>query len=202
MKKITSEYAEQAGLKLCVHMTVDEKTEKRKVHLMVVDKEGVGHLLGDFSAREVVSGKAANTFADVVPALLRECDDETTELQKIKNQLKQVLQTQQAERSGMAMDIKTVHEEVCEFIRKDPRTDFRFIAGDKCKVRTDDLKYILDDVLKSGWTVDEFAKALRLHKMLDTDKGRLQKWVTDSSGTGSQYRAYVFDVVFKQMEVC
>ena len=59
---------------------------------------------------------------------------------------------------------------------------------------------ILEDILDTGWTTKEFVKTLDNYGMLEAGNDRLEKKVTDSSGKGGQYRAYVFSVNFKEVE--
>ena len=200
MTKIKCDLAEQEKMSLCAEVIVCEKTTRKSISLSVVDEEGVIHPLGDFSAREVAKGSAAKSIGEVFPELLFEKSEEETELQRIQNQLNALLQTQTPQNSKTAMSIRPVHEEVCNYVSKHQRVDYQTIHEGKCRVRTECLERILKR-LRVDWTVIEFAKALDKQRMLHFDKGRLQKWVTDSSGTSSQYRAYVFDVVFKRLEV-
>lgn len=197
------EVHEENGLKFCASVEEDGETKAKSLLLMTVE-EGISYTLGNVNARDVAKGKGAERFGDVLPQLLfeKKADGkETTNLQKINERLKEILQdVQNPVNSGRAWDFKKVHQEVCRFVENDPRTDYYTIAEGKCRVRGTDLQPILDE-LGTGWSAHRFAKTLQLHNMLYTDGGRLQKWLTDSSGKGKQYRAYVFDTGFKRLEL-
>lgn len=194
---------EKNGLKLCVSVEEDGETKVKSLSLMTVEK-GISYTLGDVNARDVAKGKGAERFGDVLPQLLFEektDGKETTELEKINERLKEILlNVQNPVNSGMTWNFKELHQEVCTFVEFDSKPNYYTITDGKCRVRSHDLQYILSE-LDSGWSVHQFVKSLKLHNMLHTDNGRLQKWVTDSSGKGGQYRAYVFDTEFKGMEV-
>lgn len=195
---------EQEQLKLCAIVEEEGETKRKTLSLMVVE-DGVGYTLRNVSAREVARGKGADYFGDVIPQLLfekAEKEKQTTELQKINGRLMEILQKQEKTvNSGMTWNIREVHYEVCEYVKRNSRIDYFTIENGMCRIRGKELGYILEE-LGTEWSVSKFVKALKLQNMLHTDNGRLQKWVTDSSGTGTQYRAYVFDTEFKKLEVC
>ena len=194
---------ENEELKIGAIVEVDNETWAKWIELIGVNSEGVGHLLGKVSVRDLVKGKGVDFLGNVIPQFLLEVDEEgkNKELQEIKERLKELLQdVQNHVSSGMTWDFKELHQEVCSFVGFDSKPDYYTIADGKCRVRSHDLQYILNE-LDSGWSVNQFVKSLKRHNMLHTDNGRLQKWVTDSSGKGGQYRAYVFDTEFKGMEV-
>lgn len=193
---------ENEQLKVGAVVEVDNATMVKSIALISVN-DGVGHVLRKLNVHDVTKGKGVDAIVNVVPDLLLGTDEEskTQKMQEINKCLMKVLQdTQSSISSGMTWDFKKVHQEVCKFVKNDPRTDYFIIAEDKCKVRGTELQSILD-MLDTGWSAHRFAKTLQLHNMLYTDGGRLQKWLTDSSGKGKQYRAYVFDTVFKRLEL-
>lgn len=181
----------------------DNATLGKSISLIGV-KDGVGHALGKVSVRDLIKGKGIEFLGNILPQLLTENAEEgkTTELEKINRCLMDMLlEEPNYINTGMTWNFKELHQEVCEFVERCPRPDYYTIADGKCRARSHELQYILNE-LDSGWSVHQFVKSLKLHNMLYTDNGRLQKWVTDSSGKGGQYRAYVFDTEFMRLEVC
>lgn len=194
---------ENQEVKIGAFVEVDNVTLEKSISLIGV-KDGVGHALGKLSVHDVLKGKDEDIIGNIIPQLRLETDEKgkNKELQEINKRLLELLQdVQNPANSNLTWNFKELHQEVCEFVERCPRPDYYTIADGKCRARSHDLQYILNE-LDSGWSVHQFVKSLKLHNMLHTDNGRLQKWVTDSSGKGGQYRAYVFDTEFKKLEVC
>ncbi len=195
MTRIISNFANKRNLSIYGTKIEDEKTKKCKLSLWVADEEGVIHSIGCFTANEVRKGRAKQCITDVFPEMLFETQDD--EMEEIQNQLIDILRSQKAVRSKTAMDIRMVHQEVCDYVGRNKRTDYYEIVNGKCQIRYDELDNVLGRLLNTGWKHLEFAKALASHGMVDEGNDRLPKKLTDS--TGEQYRALVFDVEFKPM---
>ena len=190
--------AKQNRIQVRAELKVSSKTNKKIISIVTVDKTGVPYPLEDYTSSQIMKGNAVKDIAEVLPILLMKQGAEDRE--NLQNQLEQMLLETPNKKDGWACNFKDVHAEVCEWVRNSQRKDYRTINETQCTIRKAELKMILEDILDTGWTTKEFVKTLDNYGMLEAGNDRLEKKVTDSSGKGGQYRAYVFSVNFKEVE--
>ena len=197
MYKVNCKYAEQEEMILEAELQEEEKTKKKKLLLVVRDAEGVRRQIGNFSMKDITTGKAVRSVAEVFPDMLFETakETETNEMDRVQEQLKNVIMTGKAVKSKQSMDIKMVHKEVCDYVRTHSRLDYYVIENEVCKIRYSELSIILGKILETGWSCLDFVRGLQLQEMVDEGNDRPQKRLTDS--TGEQYRALVFSAQFR-----